>query len=111
MIYFIDFDGTVCPNGPPTQECINFINKLKQHNHTVVMYSCRSNPDCVTDAVKATNEMIKFLNYYKIPFDHIEPNKPFFNFIIDDRALGIPLDAKYNVDWKRLEEHYDRLNK
>jgi hydroxymethylpyrimidine pyrophosphatase-like HAD family hydrolase len=103
MIYFIDFDGTICPGGPPTAACVRTIKKLKEHNHTVVIYSCRSNPNCVEDAAFETAEMVNFLKTYGIPFDRIEPNKPLFNFIIDDRALGVPLTPQHDVDWERIE--------
>jgi hypothetical protein len=103
MIFFIDFDGTVCPDGDPQPECREVLKKLKEDNHTIVMYSCRSNPSCVFDHEQATKEMIEYLKKHDIPFDGIEPNKPFFNFIIDDRALGIPLTKAGDVDWAKIK--------
>lgn len=105
MRYFIDFDGTICPNndGPPQKECIEVIKRLKECNHEIVIYSCRSNPDCVQDSNQSTNDMIAYLNAYGVPFDRIERNKPLFNTIIDDRAIGVPLTDDYSVDWAKIK--------
>lgn len=108
MIIFVDFDNTICnhkEDGPST-DCISFLKLLKDYNHTIVVYSCRSNPDCVNDTVKAEADMIKFLEQYKVPYDRIERNKPFYNYIIDDRAIGCPKDENYNVDWVKLAEWF-----
>lgn len=104
MIYFIDFDGTICAGGPPSPACIRTLKRLKECHHTIVIYSCRSNPNAVDDAVGATNEMKDYLNLYQVPYDRIEPNKPFFNFIIDDRALGAPLNKNGDIDWEAINK-------
>ena len=106
MIYFIDFDGTICPNSgsPPQKECREVLKKLKEYNHTIVIYSCRSNPDCVDDHISATHEMEEYLRLYDIPFDKIEKNKPFFNFYIDDRNIGVPLTSDHSVDWSKIKK-------
>ena len=106
MKYFIDFDGTICPNngGPPQKECIEVLKRLRECNHIIVIYSCRSNPDCVDDAVSSTNEMVDYLNMYGVPFDRIEKNKPLFNFYIDDRAIGVPLTNDHSVDWAKIKK-------
>lgn len=104
MIYFVDFDGTIFPNTgtEPHPDCVSYLNYLKSHNHYIFIYSCRSNPNAVDDVSLAEKHMIDFLNKHKIPYDGIIPNKPVFNYIIDDRALGIPLTSDYSVDWSRL---------
>lgn len=109
MIYYIDFDGTICPNSgnPPSPHCIRVINSLKAHNHQIVIYSCRSNPECVEDYVVATDEMIAYLKEYNIPYDSIRYGKPFFNHYIDDRNIGVPLDKDYNVDWEKVGKLID----
>jgi len=106
MIYFIDFDGTICPgNGnPPSPHCLRVLNSLKERNNQIVIYSCRSNPECVEDYEIATKDMIKYLNEYKVPYDSIRYGKPFFNYYIDDRNIGVPLDKDYNVDWEKIEK-------
>ena len=105
MKYFIDFDGTICPNndGPPQKECIEVLKRLKECNHEIIIYSCRSNPECVEDANQSTQDMIAYLNAYGVPFDGIEKNKPFFNYYIDDRAVGVPLTSDFSVDWAKIK--------
>ena len=109
MIYFVDFDGTICPNdgGPPQIECVRTLKRLRECNHTIVIYSCRSNPDCVNDSVGSTHDMVNYLNDYGIPFDRVEFNKPFFNFYIDDRAIGVPLTNDHSVDWVKINKLID----
>jgi hypothetical protein len=105
MIYFVDFDGTICPNSgsPPQKECIEVLTRLKECNNQIVIYSCRSNEDCVADAIGATNDMIAYLEMYKVPYDRVEWGKPFFNFYIDDRNIGVPLTKDHSVDWARIK--------
>lgn len=109
MIYFIDFDGTICPNSgnPPQKECIEVLTKLKIRNNTILIYSCRSNPNCVEDYIRSTSEMETYLKQYNVPYDGIVPNKPYFNYIIDDRCVGIPLTKDYSVDWQKLKPILD----
>jgi succinate dehydrogenase/fumarate reductase flavoprotein subunit len=83
------------------------MRRLKECNNTIVIYSCRSNPDCVEDHIRSTEEMISYLNHWDLPFDRVEYGKPFFNFYIDDRNLGVPLDKNYNVDWEGIEKLID----
>ena len=106
MIYFIDFDGTICDGsgGPPSAACRRVMRRLKECNNTIVIYSCRSNPNCVDDHIRATEEMVDYLDHWEIPYDRVEYNKPFFNFYIDDRNVGTPLDKNHNVDWERIEK-------
>lgn len=106
MIYFIDFDGTICPydDSPPSPACIRVLNRLRECNHRIIIYSCRSNPECVEDYVASTEDMKRYLDKYKIPYDGIQYNKPYFNFCIDDRNIGVPLDSQYNVDWEGVEK-------
>lgn len=110
MIFFIDFDNTICSsNGEPLPGCIETIRKLKETN-TIVIYSCRSNDTCVENPLVATQEMVNFLTKHEIPYDKIKWGKPFFNYIIDDRALGCPLDSKGNVDWTEINKLLEKLN-
>lgn len=105
MKYFIDFDGTICPNdAEPQPACREVLLELKRRNHIIVIYSCRSNPDCVTDPEIATQEIVDYMKKYDLPYDDIYWGKPFFNYVIDDRNVGCPLDKNYNVDWERIKK-------
>ena len=112
MIYFIDFDNTICPNGdegiPPTNECRAFITRLLKENHSVVIYSCRSNPACVNDSHAATDAMRLYLAKHHVAYTRIEMNKPYFNYYIDDRNMGTPLDKRGNVDWAEITKLYEK---
>jgi hypothetical protein len=106
MVFFIDFDGTICPNtgGPPHADCIDSLKKLKECNHQIFIYSCRSNPSLVDK--NSEIEMIKYLDLYEVPYDGIIPKKPLFNYIIDDRAIGVPLNPDtYDVNWTAIKEN------
>ena len=106
MIYFIDFDGTICPNtgNPPSAHCLKVLKRLVECNNEIVIYSCRSNPDCVNDAKQSTHDMVQYLNQYKVPYHRVQWGKPFFNYYIDDRNIGVPKDASDSVDWEQIEK-------
>lgn len=107
MKYFIDFDGTICPgdvNDAPHTACRAVLKELKRRNHTITIFSCRSNPDCVEDAGLATREIVEYMVRNDLPYDDIYHGKPFFNYLIDDRSVGVPLDSKYNVDWEQIQK-------
>jgi len=106
MIYFIDFDGTICPNNgdAPQKACIEVLTKLRECNHRIIIYSCRSNPECVNDADASTKEMVEYLYVHNVPFDLVQWGKPFFNYYIDDRNIGVPLTKDHSVDWERIKQ-------
>ena len=47
--------------------------------------------------------MIEYLDKFEVPYNKVIPNKPFYDIIIDDRALGVPL-KNGQVDWKALSK-------
>lgn len=107
MIYFIDFDGTICPGSsslPPQPECIEVLKRLKECNNSIFIYSCRANEDCVEDKNAAIADMVWYLNHHGIPYDGVVHDKPFFNYYIDDRNVGTPIDRNGNVDWKEIKK-------
>lgn len=107
MIYFVDFDSTICPDGysvnPPSADCIATLKRIKECNNDIFIYSCRANPQCVSDVSVSINDMMAYLDRHSIPYDGIVPNKPFCNYFIDDRNVGTPLDACGNVDWSKIK--------
>jgi hypothetical protein len=45
---------------------------------SIVMFSCRSNPECVNDMQASTREMVEYMNHWKLPFDEVQLNKPLY---------------------------------
>jgi hypothetical protein len=107
MIYAIDFDGTIQHSGPglpPQQECLDVLNRIRECNNTILIYSCRANAECVDSKEHAINDMLAYLKLYNVPYDGILHNKPFFNVCIDDRNFGTPLTDEGTVDWKEIKK-------
>lgn len=97
---FIDFDGTIykgpmmtgmVPDDyPPEPIVVKTIQELKAAGMKIVLYSCRSNPGVIGDNAKAhqfTTFMERYCQKYEIPYDAVEPFKPHYRVLIDDRAL------------------------
>jgi hypothetical protein len=108
MKYFVDFDSTICPhgmteNGPPSKECLEVLNRIKECNNEIFIYSCRANEKCVYDKEACVDDMIKYLIRYNVPYDGIIHDKPYWNYFIDDRNVGTPLDSSGNVDWAKIK--------
>jgi hypothetical protein len=111
--FFIDFDGTICPNhgnnpdyAEPSVECKLFLQKLRDSGCKIVIYSVRSN---LRETFKQNGhaEMIEYLEKHKIPYDEIDCNKRHFTYMIDDKCMGVPLDSDGNVDWKIINQMYN----
>lgn len=113
MIYFVDFDGTICPGGStdygvPSKDCIEVLTRIKQCNNQIFIYSCRANDKCVYDKEACIEDMVEYLEKHQIPYDGIVHDKPFCNYFIDDRNVGTPLDKEGNVDWAKLKPFIDK---
>ncbi len=106
---FVDFDGTICPNKngdsypPPDPKCLETLKLLQDTGHKIVLYSVRSNLG-ETNKPDGHNEMLEYLDKYKVPFDDVDGSKPHFRMVIDDKGLGVPLDGNKNVDWTKVHE-------
>jgi hypothetical protein len=48
--------------------------------------------------------MVDYLKKHNVPFDGVVPNKPFFNYYIDDRNVGTPLNLDGSVDWSEIKK-------
>jgi hypothetical protein len=88
-------------NASPCQDCVYVLNKLKKDGHEIHIFSFRTNSKEHEDWISATQSMIDYLNKFKIPYDKIVAEKPYYDIIIDDRALGIPIKNNM-VDWTSL---------
>ncbi len=94
MIIFVDFDGTLHREhhsnfdlwSEPNEKVVNLVKEYKEQGHEIVMYSCRSNPHICDQ--KDADLMVKWLKRNDVPFDRIERDKPYFDIIIDDRAIN-----------------------
>jgi len=112
---FIDFDETISPGYvnedykplPPTQEVIDAVNRI-QKDYTVVIYSCRSNPE-VCDP-QAELEMIMYLEKYGIKYDRIEINKPHYRVLICDKTIN-PKHGWNNILKELYVDLYPRLKR
>ena len=109
MKYFIDFDGTICPNKngdsypPPSPECLEVLRALREAGNLVVIYSVRSNK-AESGKIDGGIKMLEYLILHDVPFDSINTSKPHFRMVIDDKGLGVPLDENRNVDWAKAKE-------
>ena len=97
---FIDFDGTITSshgfNHPPKEGAVEAINTLYDSEECfIVIYSCRANPQVCdpTDVLK----MKRYLDQHGIKYHGIEPGKPHFTYIIDDRSLNPNLTTWANI--------------
>lgn len=88
---YIDCDSTITPvhgfSEPPEKTTIDSINSLYDSGqYEIVIYSCRANPNiCDPSDVK---KMTTYLTQNGIRFHRVEPNKPLFDYLIDDRTLN-----------------------
>jgi len=112
---FVDFDGTICPNKgvegtpPPSLECLAVLHALKNAGHEIIIYSVRSN-EKETSKPGGHNEMLEYLEKYRIPFDGVDMGKTHFTMVIDDKGCGIPLDNNKNVDWDKVGHILEERN-
>jgi hypothetical protein len=107
MKIYIDFDRTICPNSDdeiePTVECKASIVAMKAAGHHICIFSVRSNPE-ETSKKFGHDRMLRYLLIHDIPYDDIHVHKPIYDVLIDDRALGAPLDSRGNIDWKQISK-------
>lgn len=100
MNIFIDFDHTISPNGysykpqrmelPPIAGAVEAIQSFKDLGHTIIIFSCRANKDVVGDDIVElkTKEMTDYLTKHNIPYDSVFKEKPNYDIVIDDKAIG-----------------------
>lgn len=94
MIIFVDFDGTLHNQHhhkfdlwtKPNEKVAELVKKHYIAGDEIVIYSCRSNPHICDQ--KDEDLMVKWLQRNEIPFHRIERDKPYFDVIIDDRAIN-----------------------
>jgi predicted metallo-beta-lactamase superfamily hydrolase len=110
MNIYIDFDHTISPNGytykpqsmelPPIEGAVEAIQGIKAQGHTIIIFSCRANKDVVGDDIVElkTKEMTDYLKKHFIPYDSVYKEKPNYDIVIDDKAIG------FNNNWKEIKK-------
>ena len=94
-VYYVDVDGTICrcksygidtdySKAVPMKDRIRYINSLYDEGHTVVYYTARGQLS-KRNWQAATEEQ---LEKWGARYTELRLDKPFFDFIIDDRAIN-----------------------
>lgn len=73
MIIAVDFDGTLCKHdfpriGNPNIEVINFVKRLRKHNHKIILWTCR-------DGIYL-DSAVQWCKNYDLYFDAVNENLP-----------------------------------
>jgi histidinol phosphatase-like enzyme len=92
-VYFIDIDETICEyKGPrnyedavPIHGNIAKVNKYYNMGHVIVMWTARG----ATTGIDYTDLTMKQLEAWDVKYHELRLDKPFYDHIIDDKALRI----------------------
>ena len=109
----IDIDGTICELKSyigsydkvlPLPGVKNFIKKMREEGHTVILYTARHMKTCNGNVglvvAKKGKELFNWLENHGIEYDEIHFGKPYADVYIDDNAL------KFNGNWSEISEHF-----
>lgn len=115
MIIAIDFDGTIAEMkwpgiGEPIPMALETIRELYTAGNTLILWTCREgkhlmaarlwlNENKVGDCFIAFNEN----DPEAVSRHNTDPRKIGFNWVIDDKGIGMPLRGN-NVDWTAVRE-------
>jgi len=89
MIIRVDIDGTICNTGDkyeeaePIQNNIDKINSLYDEGHHIIYWTARG----TTTKIDWTALTVEQLNKWGCKYDSLELGKPFYDMIIDDKAV------------------------
>lgn len=103
---------------PPDPDRVADLRAFLREGHEIIIWSCRTNPivmgmeDNDANRRMLIRKLKQWLDYYAIPYHRIEVTpKPFFTYLVDDRAANPAVDAdllllRYSR-MKRYVEHDD----
>ena len=110
MRIVIDLDGTICTLKQNNQTyadvlvkpgAVEFINKLKQEGHYIIIQTARNMATCESNMGKVIKNVGKvtldWLEKNEIAYDEIYFGKPNANLYIDDRAFRFEDWHKMNI--------------
>lgn len=92
MIYYIDIDNTICltegmnyKEAKPIKKNISFINALFNAGHKIIYWTSRGVVTCIDYKTLTENQLKDWgCKYHELYLD-----KPFYDFIIDDKAINV----------------------
>lgn len=105
-IIAIDFDGTMVadwfPNvGTTLPGAVETIKELIDNGHKIILYTCR-NIHYLEQAVKWVKDNdIELFGINDNPEQEWRSSKLYYDILIDDRAIGVPL-SNGSVDWYKV---------
>lgn len=90
-VFYVDIDNTICKTkGMDYENCIPLMARIKKINdlydegHEIHYYTARGSRTGI-DHSEFTNEQLK---KWGCKFHYAHSTKPFFDYIIDDRAIN-----------------------
>ena len=113
MTYCFDIDGTICDKDVEYQEAKAYrsvvakINSLYDEGHTIILYTARGSKTGL-DWTELTNQQVK---KWGIKCHEVKLGKPFYDLIIDDRAINADLwRSRLNLRTCLITGVFDLIN-
>ncbi len=113
MTYCFDIDGTICnkdvkyENAKAYPSVVAKINSLYDEGHTIILYTARGSKSGL-DWTDLTNQQIK---KWGIKCHEVKLGKPFYDLMIDDRAINADLwRSRLNLRTCLITGVFDLLN-
>ena len=111
----IDFDGTMVTHkypeiGEPLDYAVETVLKLQEVGHKIILYTMRSEERLAQAVEYMEEEGIELYSVNENPSQKYWTKSPkiFCNLVIDDNALGCPMDYDIDVrpcvDWIEVEK-------
>ena len=113
MTYCFDIDGTICnkdveyENAKAYPSVVAKINSLYDEGHTIILYTARGSKSGL-DWTDLTNQQIK---KWGIKCHEVKLGKPFYDLMIDDRAVNADLwRSRLNLRTCLITGVFDLIN-